>query len=52
MLGPQVLDAATYPTISFTVTQSAFGISPIKIGGGAVSVKDTVSVEFTIVLTP
>lgn len=93
MLGPQVLDAAKYPTISFqstsiagegkglwsvtgnlrlhgqvhsatlqvqsdgaghfsgstTVRQTAYGITPIKIAGGAVSVKDDVRVEFDIV---
>lgn len=94
MLGPQVLDVATYPTITFqstsidqsngawTVTgnlhlhgqthaakfrvqthaggrftgsavvrQTAFGITPIKVAGGAVSVKDDVRVDFDIVIT-
>lgn len=96
MVGPQVLDVAAHPTISFrstaidetdpnrwtvtgnlalrgqthpivvhvlktdathfsgsaTIRQTAFGITPIKIAGGAVSVKDDVSLEFEIVLTP
>jgi polyisoprenoid-binding protein YceI len=96
MLGPQVLDVASYPTIRFdatqlnldgrgpwtiagnlqlhgqthpatvtvrsddaghftgstTVRQSAFGITPIKIAGGAVSVKDDVRIEFDVVLAP
>ncbi len=96
MLGPQVLDVANYPKITFhstkiekadpdhwTVTgeltlhgqtrpmtlqvirtdantfsgsanvrQTDFGISPIKIAGGAVRVKNDVKVEFTIVLGP
>lgn len=42
---------ATHFTGSATISQSAFGISPIKIGGGAVSVKDALSVEFAITLT-
>ena len=93
MLGPDVLDVANYPKITFhsskietadpdhwTVTgdltlhgqtrpitlqvvrtdpntfsgsvmvrQTDFGISPIKIAGGAVRVKNDVKVEFTIV---
>jgi polyisoprenoid-binding protein YceI len=96
MLGPEVLDVAVYPAISFhstmiddadpnrwtvtgtlglrgqahliavrvlrkdathftgsaTIRQTAFGISPIKIAGGAVSVKDAVTVEFSITLAP
>jgi polyisoprenoid-binding protein YceI len=92
MVGPQVLDAARFPTIIFkstsidgigkgtwkvsgdlqlhgqthpatfqvqsdgagrftgsaTVRQTEFGITPIKIAGGAVSVKDDVRVEFEI----
>ncbi len=92
MLGPQVLDTAKYPTITFQSTsiqgdpngtwsvtgnlqlhgqthpttfqvkndgaghftgtamvrQTAYGITPIKIAGGAVSVKDDVRVEFDI----
>lgn len=95
MVGPQVLDVAKYPTISFqstsissadpnrwtitgnltlhgqthpvtfqakridpthfsgsaTIRQTAFGITPIKIAGGAVSVKDDVNVEFDVALT-
>jgi polyisoprenoid-binding protein YceI len=96
MVGPEVLDVGTYPTISFhsttidetdpkrwtvagtlslhgqthpiivhvlrtdashfsgtaTIRQTAFGIAPIKIAGGGVSVKDDVNVEFNIGLTP
>jgi polyisoprenoid-binding protein YceI len=96
MVGPQVLDVAAHPTISFhsttiddadpnrwtvtgalalrgqthpivvhvlrtdathfsgsaTIRQTAFGITPIKIAGGVVSVKDDVNVEFDIALTP
>jgi polyisoprenoid-binding protein YceI len=33
-----------------TVRQSAFGISPIRIAGGTVRVKDDVKVEFAIAL--
>jgi polyisoprenoid-binding protein YceI len=43
---------ATHFTGSATIRQTAFGISPIKIGGGAASVKDAVTVEFSIALTP
>jgi polyisoprenoid-binding protein YceI len=43
---------ATHFTGSATIVQSAFGISPIKIAGGAVSVKDAVGVEFAITLSP
>jgi len=94
MVGPPVLDAGTYPTISFrstaievgtgnvwTVTgnlqlhgqshpvnfqmtkvdathfegtamvrQSAFGITPIRIAGGTVSVKDDVKIVFEVAL--
>lgn len=95
MLGPQVLDVAKYPTITFqstsmsvdrngsldvtgnldlhgqthstvvrvksdgsghftgstTVRQTAYGITPIKIAGGAVTVKDDVRIDFDIVLS-
>ncbi len=37
-------------TGSAVVTQSAFGITPIKIAGGTVRVKDQVTVAFSIVL--
>jgi polyisoprenoid-binding protein YceI len=37
---------------SATIRQSAFGIAPIKIAGGTVSVMDDVNVQFDIVLTP
>lgn len=94
MAGPQVLDAAKYPSIAFDSTQitddgkgrltvsgnlqlhgqthpitfdaqedaagdftgsamvrqTAFGITPIKIAGGAVSVKDDVRIDFAITL--
>jgi polyisoprenoid-binding protein YceI len=96
MTGPQVLDVAAHPTISFhsttidaadpkrwtvtgtlalhgqthpiavhvlktdashfsgsaTIRQTTFGITPIKVAGGAVSVKDDVNIEFEIALTP
>jgi polyisoprenoid-binding protein YceI len=95
MVGPQVLDVAAHPTISFrsttiddadpnrwtvtgnlalrgqthpvvvhvlktdathfsgsaTIRQTAFGITPIKIAGGAVSVKDDVNLEIDIALS-
>lgn len=41
---------ATHFSGSATVTQSDFGITPIKIAGGSVRVKDDVTVSFTIVL--
>ena len=43
-------DAAGHFTGSATVRQTAFGITPIKIAGGAVSVKDDVRIEFTLTL--
>jgi polyisoprenoid-binding protein YceI len=96
MAGPQVLDVARYPTISFhstkiddsnpngwtvtgdltlhgqthpvtfqvrkvdaarftgsaTIRQTTFGITPIRIAGGAVSVRDDVEVKFEIALAP
>lgn len=96
MAGPQVLDVAAYPTISFRSTkiddadsnrwtvrgdltlhgqthpvtlqvvkadsthftgsamvrQAAFGITPIRIAGGAVAVRDDVTIEFSIELAP
>jgi polyisoprenoid-binding protein YceI len=96
MAGPQALDVAAYPTISFrstkiddadskrwTVTgdltlhgqthpvtfhvvkadsshfngsavvrQTAFGITPIRIAGGAVAVRDDVTIEFSIEIAP
>jgi polyisoprenoid-binding protein YceI len=42
--------AATHFSGSATVNQSAFGITPIRIAGGAVTVKDAVTVTFRIVL--
>jgi polyisoprenoid-binding protein YceI len=35
---------------SATIRQSAFGITPIKIAGGAVSVRDDVKVDFQVAL--
>ena len=95
MLGPEVLDAARYPDISFRATaaesagphawrltgqltlhgrthpvsvdvreeggrysgsaalrQTDFGITPIKVAGGAVRVKDELRIEFQIQLAP
>jgi polyisoprenoid-binding protein YceI len=95
MTGPQVLDVAAHPSISFrstkvddasdpwavtgdltlhgqthavtvhvhkvdathftgtaTLQQTAFGITPIRIAGGAVAVKDDVEVDFAIELGP
>ena len=43
---------ATHFSGTATIRQTAFGITPIKIAGGVVSVKDDVNVEFDIVLTP
>jgi polyisoprenoid-binding protein YceI len=36
---------------SATIRQTAFGITPIRIAGGIVSVKDDVTVEFEVVLS-
>jgi polyisoprenoid-binding protein YceI len=41
---------ATHFTGSADMVQSAFGITPIRIVGGAVRVKDTVNVSFSIAL--
>ena len=43
---------ATHFSGSATVVQSAFGITPIRIAGGAVTVKDAVTVTFQIALSP
>lgn len=43
-------DGAGHFTGTATVRQSAFGITPIKIAGGAVSVKDDVRIDFAITL--
>lgn len=43
-------DGAGHFTGTATVRQSAFGITPIKIAGGAVSVKDDVRIDFSITL--
>lgn len=42
-------DGAGHFTGSTTVRQTAYGITPIKIAGGTVSVKDDVRVQFDIV---
>jgi polyisoprenoid-binding protein YceI len=47
-----VKNDALHFTGSATVRQTAFGITPIKIAGGAVSVRDDVRVEFEIVPAP
>jgi polyisoprenoid-binding protein YceI len=39
-------------TGSATFRQTAFGITPIRVAGGTISVKDEVTVDFEIVLTP
>jgi len=39
-------------TGSVSLRQTAFGITPIKIAGGAVSVRDEVRIEFSIALAP
>jgi polyisoprenoid-binding protein YceI len=41
---------ATHFKGSTTIRQTDFGITPIKIAGGIVRVKDDVKVEFEIVL--
>jgi polyisoprenoid-binding protein YceI len=43
---------STHFSGSAMIRQTAFGITPIKIAGGAISVKDEVKVEFDIALTP
>ena len=43
---------ATHFTGSTTVRQTTFGITPIKVAGGTVSVKDDVKVEFEVALSP
>ena len=37
---------------SAMIRQTAFGITPIRVAGGTVSVNDEVNVDFEIVLTP
>ena len=37
---------------SALIRQTAFGITPIRVAGGTVSVNDEVNVDFEIVLTP
>ena len=39
-------------TGSATVRQTAFGIVPIKVGGGTVAVKDDIRVTFDVAVTP
>jgi polyisoprenoid-binding protein YceI len=41
---------ATHFTGSTTIRQTAFGITPIKVAGGAVTVKDDVRIEFQVAL--
>jgi polyisoprenoid-binding protein YceI len=43
---------ATHFTGTATVRQTAYGITPIRVAGGAVSVKDDVTVQFEIALAP
>ena len=43
---------ASHFTGSTTIRQTTFGITPIRVMGGAVSVKDDISVDFDIVLAP
>jgi len=43
---------ASHFTGSATIIQTAFGITPIRVAGGTVSVKDEVTVEFEIALSP
>jgi polyisoprenoid-binding protein YceI len=53
---PVVLQVVKNDAMHFTgfatVRQTSFGITPIKIAGGAVSVRDDVRVEFEIALAP
>ena len=44
----QLADASLTATGRFTIKQSAFGITPISVGG-VVAVKDTLDIDFTIV---
>jgi polyisoprenoid-binding protein YceI len=44
----QAKESGSHFTGSVTVRQTAFGITPIKIAGGAVSVKDDVRIDFDI----
>jgi polyisoprenoid-binding protein YceI len=39
-------------TGSATILQTAFGITPIRVAGGSISVADAVTVNFQVVLTP
>lgn len=43
---------ATHFSGSATIRQTAFGITPIKIAGGSISVKDDINVQFSIALKP
>jgi hypothetical protein len=43
---------ATHFSGNATIRQSAFGIKPIRIAGGAVTVKDDVKLEFRVALEP
>lgn len=42
----------THFTGSATIRQTAFGITPIRVAGGTISVRDEVNVDFELVLTP
>jgi len=44
--------ASGHYTGKVSIKQTDFGITPVKIAGGAVRVKDPVSIEFDIVSTP
>lgn len=43
---------STHFTGSATIRQTAFGITPIRIAGGAVAVRDDVTLEFSIEIIP
>jgi polyisoprenoid-binding protein YceI len=47
---PAVSSDATHFTGSVMVRQSDYGITPIRVLGGTVTVKDDVKVEFTVIL--
>lgn len=49
VISAQEVDATHY-TGSATIRQTEFGITPIKVAGGAVSVQDDVKVEFQVAL--
>jgi polyisoprenoid-binding protein YceI len=53
---PVTLQVAKLDNVRFsgstTIRQTAFGITPIRVAGGTISVEDAVNVDFEIVLTP